>query len=87
MKFSFTLWVCYSPLVNAFPSFAIAGKRLLCSMVMHNVIMDSGHTCRESRHLLLYLRVLVAAAPDMALSECIRYSVINCGPIGTASSG
>lgn len=54
---------------------------------MHNVIMDSGHTCTESRHLLPCLRVLVAAAPEMALSECIRYSVINCGPIGTAASG
>lgn len=73
--------------MNAFSSFAIAGKHRLCSMVMHNVIMDSGHTCTESRHLLPCLRVLVAAAPEMALSECIRYSVINCGPIGTAASG
>ena len=75
------------PLAYTFPSYAIARKLHLCSMVMHNVIMDSGHTHRESTHLLLCLSVLVAAAPEMALSACIRYSVINCGSIGTATSG
>jgi hypothetical protein len=87
MKFSLSFGYAILLWCKPFPSFAIARKHHLCSMVMRNIIMDSGHIRRESTHLLLCLSVLVAAAPEMALAECIRYSVINRGSIGTATSG
>ena len=50
-------------------------------MIMYDVIMDNGQAHRESTHLLLCLSVLVPAAPEMVMSACIRYAVINLGPL------